>query len=61
MDAEAARNAGMVFIAVLSGVTAAKEFSRYKPLAIVSTIDELRTFDFSTTEKWPLSRLEQEK
>ena len=38
MDAEAAQRAGVDFVAVLSGVTEAREFDGYKSLAIIQNV-----------------------
>lgn len=40
-DAEAARRAGVVFVAVLSGVTPIEAFDRYEPAAVLSSVAEL--------------------
>jgi phosphoglycolate phosphatase len=40
-DAEAARRAGMRFVAVLSGPSTSSEFAAYTPLALMKALDEL--------------------
>lgn len=40
-DAEAARRAGMRFVAVLSGVTAANEFDEFAPLRVLAHVGEI--------------------
>ena len=44
IDAEAARNAGVRFIAVLSGATGAEDFERYAPQAVLASVAELPSF-----------------
>ena len=41
VDAEAARRAGLSFVAVLSGVTPAADLAPHEPLAIVDDVGEL--------------------
>ena len=41
VDAETAQNAGVTFIALLTGVTVASEFSEYKPVAVLKSLLEL--------------------
>lgn len=44
IDAEAARRAGLPFVAVLSGATAAEDFVSHAPLATLASVAELPSF-----------------